>query len=101
MARLTATIEEGTPAADLLEPAGSPWRLDQPTRARTEGFIISDYEHRFEHITDRLARWIRDGDIAYRETVTEGIREAPNAFLGLFEGVNIGKQLVRVADPGE
>jgi NADPH-dependent curcumin reductase CurA len=96
--------EEGANAGYLEgggERARGPRRLDQRTRSRTEGFIISDYEHRFEHITDRLARWIRDGDIAYRETVTEGIQEAPNAFLGLFEGVNIGKQLVRVADPGE
>jgi hypothetical protein len=83
------------------EKSRGPRKLDQRTRTRTEGFIISDYEHRFEHITDRLARWVRNGDITYRETVTDGIEGAPDAFLGLFDGVNVGKQLVRMSEPGE
>jgi NADPH-dependent curcumin reductase CurA len=62
-----------------------------------EGFIISDHDHRFEHVTDRLRRWVEAGEIRYRETVAEGIEDAPEAFLGLFEGENVGKQLVRVA----
>lgn len=41
------------------------------------------------------------GAIDYRETVTEGLENAPEAFIGLFEGENIGKQLVHVADPEE
>ena len=57
---------------------------------------MSDHAHRFEHITGRLRRWVADGEVRYRETVTEGIESAPEAFLGLFEGTNVGKQLVRV-----
>ncbi|MEF8778350.1 MAG: NADP-dependent oxidoreductase [Natronomonas sp.] len=73
-----------------------PRRLYQRTRTRVEGFIVSDYDHLSEKATQRLARWIDDGELRYRETVTEGIENAPEAFLGLFEGENIGKQLVKV-----
>jgi NADPH-dependent curcumin reductase CurA len=74
-----------------------PRRLHQRTRTRVEGFIVSDHAHRAEHITDRLRRWVSEEEVRYRETVTEGIESAPEAFLGLFEGTNVGKQLVRVA----
>jgi len=65
-------------------------------RARVEGFLVGDYASRFEEATARLLPWVRDGEIAYRETVTEGLENAPDAFFGLFEGENVGKQLVRV-----
>ncbi|WP_256566608.1 NADP-dependent oxidoreductase [Natrinema gelatinilyticum] len=73
-----------------------PRRLYQRTRTRVEGFIVSDYDHLAESATKRLARWISEDDIRYRETITDGIEAAPEAFLGLFEGENIGKQLVKV-----
>jgi NADPH-dependent curcumin reductase CurA len=75
-----------------------PRRLHQRTRTRVEGFIVSDHAHRFDHVMRRLRRWVEGGEIAYRETVTDGIENAPEAFMGLFEGENVGKQLVRVAD---
>ena len=84
------------------DPTGAfeePRLLDQRTRTRTEGFLISDYEQMYDYVTDRLARWIREDELVYRETISEGIETAPEAFLGLFEGENIGKQLVRVGDP--
>ncbi|ELZ27492.1 alcohol dehydrogenase zinc-binding domain protein [Halosimplex carlsbadense 2-9-1] len=68
-------------------------------RARVEGFLVGDFAPRFEAATGRLAEWVARGDLQYRETVTEGLESAPEAFLGLFEGENIGKQLVRVSDP--
>ncbi|MFT4949408.1 MAG: NADPH-dependent curcumin reductase CurA, partial [Natronomonas sp.] len=74
-----------------------PRRFHQRTKTRVEGFIVSDHAHRFEHIAGRLRRWAGD-QVRYRETVTEGIESAPDAFLGLFEGENIGKQLVRVGE---
>ncbi|MFB6075262.1 MAG: NADP-dependent oxidoreductase [Haloarculaceae archaeon] len=67
------------------------------TRATVEGFLEGDFQARAEQATRRLAEWVQSGDIAYRETVTEGLESAPDAFLGLFEGENVGKQLVRVA----
>jgi NADPH-dependent curcumin reductase CurA len=75
-----------------------PRKLSQliQTRARVEGVLVSDYADRFEEATERLARWVNDDTVRYRETVTDGLENAPDAFLGLFDGVNIGKQLVRV-----
>ena len=68
------------------------------TRARVEGVLVSDYADRFEEATERLGRWVDEGTVQYRETVTDGLENAPDAFLGLFDGVNVGKQVVRVAD---
>ncbi|WP_123536820.1 NADP-dependent oxidoreductase [Halosimplex salinum] len=71
------------------------------SRARVEGFLVGDFAPRFETATERLAEWVASGEIEYRETVTEGLENAPDAFLGLFEGENIGKQLVKVSDPDD
>jgi len=68
-------------------------------RARVEGFLVGDFAPRFEAATERLAGWVASGDLQYRETVTEGLENAPDAFLGLFEGENVGKQLVEVGEP--
>jgi len=67
-------------------------------RATVEGFLVGDFQPRFETATRQLAAWVQSDAIHYRETITEGLENAPAAFLGLFEGENIGKQLVRVAD---
>ncbi|MEE6209874.1 NADP-dependent oxidoreductase [Salarchaeum sp. III] len=66
------------------------------TRARVEGILVRDFAPRFEKATRRLAEWVASGDLTYRETVTDGLENAPDAFLGLFEGENIGKQLVKL-----
>ncbi|WP_135807009.1 NADP-dependent oxidoreductase [Halorussus marinus] len=68
------------------------------TRARVEGFLVGDFAPRFEAATRQLAEWVADGEVTYRETVTDGLQNAPDAFLGLFEGENIGKQLVKVGE---
>jgi NADPH2:quinone reductase len=70
------------------------------TRATVEGLLVSDFAPRFEEATAQLAEWVGSGDVQYRETVTEGLENAPDAFLGLFAGENIGKQLVKVGDRG-
>ncbi|WP_115863786.1 NADP-dependent oxidoreductase [Halorussus litoreus] len=71
------------------------------SRARVEGFLVQDFAPRFRQATKKLGRWVSNGEIQYRETVTEGLENAPDAFLGLFEGENIGKQLVKVGERGE
>jgi NADPH-dependent curcumin reductase CurA len=71
------------------------------TRARVEGFLVGDYADRYREANRRLARWVEDGSLQYRETVTEGLESAPDAFVGLFDGVNVGKQLVKVGERGE
>ncbi|MFW5939349.1 MAG: NADP-dependent oxidoreductase [Halolamina sp.] len=67
------------------------------TRARVQGLLVGDFAARFEQATADLAAWVAAGEIEYRETVTEGLENAPDAFLGLFEGENVGKQVVKVA----
>jgi len=70
------------------------------TRATVEGLLVSDFADRFAEASKRLGSWVASGDVQYRETVTEGVENAPDAFLGLFEGENIGKQLVKVGERG-
>jgi NADPH:quinone reductase len=69
-------------------------------RARMEGFLVSDYAHRFDEAAARLARWVAEGKITWREDVTEGLENAPAAFMGMLRGENRGKALVKVAERG-
>ena len=68
------------------------------SRARVEGLLVRDYEDRWGEALKRLSGWVASGDIEYRENVVEGLESAPDAFLGLFEGTKIGKQLVEVGE---
>jgi NADPH-dependent curcumin reductase CurA len=65
-------------------------------RLRMQGYIISDHYDRFGEFYAQACEWVRDGRLRYRETVIEGIENAPRAFLGLLRGENVGKMLVRV-----
>jgi NADPH-dependent curcumin reductase CurA len=70
-------------------------------RARMEGFIIIDYVSRFPEAAAKLAEWVQAGKVVHQEDVQEGIENAPATFLRLFRGQNLGKQLLKLADPGE
>ena len=65
-------------------------------RARMEGFLVSDYAHRFAEAEQRLSRWLKKGELRYQEDVTEGLEKAPKAFIGMLQGENRGKALVKV-----
>jgi NADPH-dependent curcumin reductase CurA len=65
-------------------------------RARMEGFLVSDYAHRFDEAAPRLIRWVAEGRLRYTEDVTEGLENAPRAFIGMLNGENRGKTLVKV-----
>ena len=65
-------------------------------RLRMEGFIISDHLDRFPEFLATARDWVREGRLRYRETVIEGIENAPSAFLGLLRGESIGKMIVKV-----
>lgn len=66
--------------------------------AKMQGFIVTQYAKRFPEGQKAIAQWLKEGRIQYRETVTEGIENAPKAFIGMMQGQNIGKQLVKISD---
>jgi NADPH-dependent curcumin reductase CurA len=68
-------------------------------RALVKGFIVRDYAARAQEGLAQLTQWVREGRIRWREHVVDGLEHTVDAFLGLFRGENIGKQLVKVADP--
>jgi NADPH-dependent curcumin reductase CurA len=64
--------------------------------ALMQGFIITDYASRFAEGVKQLGQWVHEGKMKYAENIVDGFENTPNAFLGLFSGENLGKQLVRV-----
>jgi NADPH-dependent curcumin reductase CurA len=67
-------------------------------RLKIQGFIIfSDYGHRYGEFLQEMTPWVEEGRIKYREDVVDGLENAPEAFMGLLEGRNFGKLIVRVA----
>jgi len=67
-------------------------------RAMTKGFIVYDYEDRADEARKAIAGWLAEGKIRYRETIADGIDQAPAAFISMLQGGNIGKQLIRLDD---
>jgi len=65
-------------------------------RIKMQGFIISDHRDRIPDFVRDVSTWLAQGKIKYREDVVEGLENAPGAFLGLFEGANFGKLVVKV-----
>ena len=66
--------------------------------ARMQGFIVSDFAAEFAQGREQLTQWFEAGKLKYAENIVEGFENTPAAFLGLFEGDNTGKQLVKVGD---
>jgi len=68
-------------------------------RATLRGMIVSDHADRTPDFLRDMSDWLRDGKIHYREDVVDGFENTITAFLGLFEGENVGKRIVKVAEP--
>ena len=70
-------------------------------RLRLEGFLVFEHAERTAAFLDEVAPLVADGAIRHRETIVDGIERAPEAFIGLLSGANVGKMLVRVGpEPG-
>jgi NADPH-dependent curcumin reductase CurA len=63
---------------------------------RLEGFIVSSHTDMQEAFIRDMSKWIAEGKVKWRETVEEGVENAPAAFLKLFKGENLGKMLVKL-----
>jgi len=71
-------------------------RLILTERLRIEGFIVSEHMEVWPEALRELGEGVASGRIKYRETVADGIAQAPDAFIGLLNGRNFGKQLVKL-----
>lgn len=68
-------------------------------RARMEGFIVIDYMDRFAEGAAALLGWMKSGELVHRDDVQEGFENIPATLNRLFTGKNIGKQMLKIADP--
>jgi NADPH-dependent curcumin reductase CurA len=67
-------------------------------RLKIQGFIIFDHYQRMGAFQQDMRGWVRDGRVKYREEVIEGLENAPRGLIGLLQGNNFGKLVVRVAE---
>ncbi len=68
-------------------------------RIRMQGFIVLDFLDRAEAAFADLGAWVMNGDIAWREDIQEGFENIPSTLQRLFDGRNVGKQLLKLAEP--
>ena len=72
------------------------WHKVGSNRAKMEGFFIYDFEAQFAEAKKEMIGWIKEGRLKYQEDILQGLEKMPEALNRLFEGKNIGKQLVKV-----
>lgn len=92
----------GTASVSNWEPWPSGPRVERHLlnkAARMQGFLVWDYEHRYEEAVSKLATWVRDGSLQYREEILEGIATAPDSIAGLYRGDNFGKRVICLQHP--
>ena len=65
-------------------------------RLTFRGFIVWDFANQEKEALQQLAKWIKQGKLHYLEDIVDGLENAPEAFIGLFDGKNFGKLVVRV-----
>jgi len=81
------------------EPPPGPRNLAQVIgkRLTLRGFIVSDHADQMGAFVSEVGGWLRDGRLHHRQTVVDGLENAPAAFIGLLQGQNTGKMVVRLA----
>ena len=83
------------------KPAGPDNMANIITRGLTlKGFTLAGYVHLAPEFSEKMAAWLGAGQIAYDETIVDGVENAVDAFLDMMRGANTGKMLVRVAEEG-
>ena len=59
-----------------------------------QGFIVGSYQSRFPEGIQQLTKWVKENRLTFKETIVHGFDQLPAAFIGLFDGENIGKMIV-------
>ena len=67
-------------------------------QVKVEGFLIFRFADRYLEGMRQMTQWLKEGKLKYREDIAQGIESAPRAFIGMLQGKNLGKQLVKVAE---
>lgn len=67
-------------------------------RASMQGFVIFDHQDKYDATVTKLAEWIRQGKLQYKEDILNGIDTAPDAIAGLYRGENLGKRIIKLDD---
>ena len=67
-------------------------------RLRMRGFLVFDFVKRHKQALTEMANWLKTNKLQYRETITDGLENAPTAFISMLKGGNLGKQLVKVSN---
>ena len=65
-------------------------------RLTVKGFLVGDYFSKIPQFYTDMGKWIAEGKIKWKETIVDGIENAPKAFIGLFKGENFGKMMVKI-----
>jgi len=83
---------------NAVEPPAGPSNLGYviSKQLRMQGFIVMEYMDKLPQFYGDMGKWIAGGKIKWKETVMEGIENAPAAFIGLFKGANFGKMVVKL-----
>lgn len=68
-------------------------------RLTLKGFIVSDHNDLYQPFLSEVSGWLRHGKLQYRHTEREGLSQAPRSLIDMMRGENLGKMLVKVADP--
>ncbi|WP_290702531.1 NADP-dependent oxidoreductase [Amphritea sp.] len=79
-------------------PTPGPANLSQIVikKLKIQGFIVFDHWDGYPAFVEQMVEWIQQEKVSWKETVFNGIEQAPTAFIGLFEGKNTGKMLVKL-----
>lgn len=67
-------------------------------RATIQGILARDYTHRMDEMLEKVAPWVKQGDIVFEETIVDGFEKMPQHLASLFERESVGKLIVKVGD---
>lgn len=93
------SVSSGYTDSDRLPPGPRNYVQLSARSARMEGYTLNDFTDRFDAGLAELRRWLDAGELRRAHDVLDGIEQAPAGLRRLFEGANLGKAMVRIADP--